>query len=71
MDWSIVDSETVEGNPVVTLELKDGPYSRSMWDFSIQALYKVSHESEIHLSLLPHFLPCLQVAKPEHCVHFL
>ncbi|XP_062153954.1 putative glucose-6-phosphate 1-epimerase isoform X2 [Alnus glutinosa] len=41
VDWSIVDSENVEGNPVITLLLKDGPYSRSMWDFSFQALYKV------------------------------
>lgn len=41
MDWSIVDSENVEGNPVVTLILKDGPYSRAMWDFGFQALYKV------------------------------
>ncbi|RVW51814.1 putative glucose-6-phosphate 1-epimerase [Vitis vinifera] len=41
MNWSVVDSENVEGNPVVTLELKDGPYSRSMWDFSFRALYKV------------------------------
>lgn len=40
-DWSIVDSENVDGNPVITLELKDSPYSRSMWDFSFQALYKV------------------------------
>lgn len=42
MNWSVVDSDDVEGNPVVTLELKDGPYSRSMWDFSFQAIYKVS-----------------------------
>ncbi|XAR73855.1 Glucose-6-phosphate 1-epimerase [Bertholletia excelsa] len=41
MNWSFVDSKDVEGNPVVTLELKDDPYSRSMWDFSFQALYKV------------------------------
>lgn len=41
MNWSAVDSENVEGNPVVTLELKDGPYSRSMWDFSFRALCKV------------------------------
>ncbi|XP_031255194.1 putative glucose-6-phosphate 1-epimerase [Pistacia vera] len=41
MDWSIVDSENVEGNPIITLELKDGPYSRAMWDFSFHALYKV------------------------------
>lgn len=41
MNWSVVDSHDVEGNPVVTLELKDGPYSRSMWDFSFQAIYKV------------------------------
>ncbi|KAI3969879.1 hypothetical protein MKX01_038347 [Papaver californicum] len=38
MNWSVLDSDTIEGNPVVTLELKD---SRSMWDFSFQALYKV------------------------------
>lgn len=42
MDWSLVESENVEGNPVVTLELQDGPYSRDMWDFSFQARYKVS-----------------------------
>ncbi|XP_060675017.1 putative glucose-6-phosphate 1-epimerase isoform X2 [Ziziphus jujuba] len=42
LDWSIVDSENVEGNPIITLELKDGTYSRSMWDFSFQALYKVT-----------------------------
>ncbi|XP_021908016.1 putative glucose-6-phosphate 1-epimerase isoform X2 [Carica papaya] len=41
MDWSVVDSENVEGNPAVTLELKDGPYSRAMWDFSFQTLFKV------------------------------
>ncbi|MCL7051307.1 hypothetical protein MKW94_023449 [Papaver nudicaule] len=41
MNWSVLDSETIEGNPVVTLELKDDTYSRSMWDFSFQALYKV------------------------------
>ncbi|KAK9284935.1 hypothetical protein L1049_024116 [Liquidambar formosana] len=42
MDWSVVDSENVDGNPAITLELKDGPYSRAMWDFSFQALYKVT-----------------------------
>ncbi|KAK1588649.1 hypothetical protein Q3G72_025507 [Acer saccharum] len=41
MDWSVANSEDLDGNPVVTLELKDGPYSRAMWDFSFQALYKV------------------------------
>ncbi|CAL5324375.1 hypothetical protein CsSME_00003406 [Camellia sinensis var. sinensis] len=41
MNWSIVDSQDVEGNPAVTLELKDGPYSRAMWDFSFQAMYKI------------------------------
>ncbi|XP_050227906.1 putative glucose-6-phosphate 1-epimerase isoform X2 [Mercurialis annua] len=41
VDWSVVDSEIVEGSPVVTLMLKDGPYSRAMWDFGFQALYKV------------------------------
>lgn len=41
LDWSVVDSDNADGNPVVTLLLKDGPYSRSMWDFGFQALYKV------------------------------
>ncbi|KAL0332566.1 UNVERIFIED_CONTAM: putative glucose-6-phosphate 1-epimerase [Sesamum calycinum] len=42
MNWSIASSENVEGNPTVTLELKDGPYSRSMWDYGFEALYKAS-----------------------------
>ncbi|GAB4846832.1 hypothetical protein Ancab_025839 [Ancistrocladus abbreviatus] len=46
MNWSLVDSENVEGKPVITLELKDGPYSRAMWDFSFQALYKVILDSK-------------------------
>lgn len=46
----------MEGNPIVTLELKDGPYSRSMWDYSFQALYKVSCENNIHLvALVAHY----------------
>ncbi|XP_071702495.1 putative glucose-6-phosphate 1-epimerase [Rutidosis leptorrhynchoides] len=43
-DWSIVDSENVDGSPVITLELKDTPYSRAMWDYSFQALYKITLE---------------------------
>ncbi|KAL2497958.1 Galactose mutarotase-like superfamily protein [Abeliophyllum distichum] len=42
VNWSLVNSENVEGNPVITLELKDTPYSRSMWDYSFLALYKVT-----------------------------
>ncbi|KAK4393691.1 putative glucose-6-phosphate 1-epimerase [Sesamum angolense] len=42
MNWSIASSENVEGNPTITLELKDGPYSRSMWDYGFEALYKVT-----------------------------
>ncbi|KAL6007184.1 hypothetical protein ACLOJK_032680 [Asimina triloba] len=42
MNWSVADTENLEGNPVVTLELTDSPYSRSMWDFTFQALYKAS-----------------------------
>lgn len=42
LDWSIVSSETVEGNPSITLELKDGSYSRSMWDYGFHALFKVT-----------------------------
>ncbi|KAL8200439.1 hypothetical protein R6Q57_011778 [Mikania cordata] len=41
-DWSIVDSENVDGSPVITLELKESPYSRAMWDYSFQALYKIT-----------------------------
>lgn len=41
-DWSIVDSENVDGSPVITLELKDSQYSRAMWDYSFQALYKIT-----------------------------
>ncbi|XP_010926027.1 putative glucose-6-phosphate 1-epimerase isoform X2 [Elaeis guineensis] len=46
MSWSIADSDNVEGDPIVTLELKDDLYSRSMWDFSFQALYKVTLHSK-------------------------
>ncbi|KAJ8764409.1 hypothetical protein K2173_006149 [Erythroxylum novogranatense] len=46
MDWSVADSENIDGNPVVTLELKDGPYSRTMWNFSFQALYKVTLDAK-------------------------
>ncbi|KAF3441080.1 hypothetical protein FNV43_RR19366 [Rhamnella rubrinervis] len=46
VDWSVINSENVEGNPIVTLELKDGPYSRSMWDYSFQASYKVTLKSK-------------------------
>lgn len=45
MNWSITDSEVTEGNPAITLELKDDSYSRSMWDFSFHALYKVNSGS--------------------------
>lgn len=41
VNWSITDSEVTEGDLAVTLEMKDDSYSRSMWDFSFQALYKV------------------------------
>ncbi|KAJ4965179.1 hypothetical protein NE237_017028 [Protea cynaroides] len=42
VNWSIADFSNVKGNPTITLELRDGPYSRSMWDFSFQALYRVT-----------------------------
>lgn len=32
----------MDGSPVITLELKESPYSRAMWDYSFQALYKVN-----------------------------
>ncbi|KAL3813192.1 hypothetical protein ACJIZ3_014460 [Penstemon smallii] len=43
-NWTIVKSENVEGNPSITLELKDDSYTRSMWDYSFQALFKVTLE---------------------------
>ncbi|XP_042389663.1 putative glucose-6-phosphate 1-epimerase [Zingiber officinale] len=46
MTWSVTDSDNIEGDPVITLELKDDPYSRSMWDFRFQALYKVRLNSK-------------------------
>ncbi|KAK8459658.1 hypothetical protein SEVIR_2G184900v4 [Setaria viridis] len=52
VNWSITDSEVTEGDPAVTLELKDDSYSRSMWDFSFQALYKVSlHSTSLSTTL--------------------
>lgn len=57
MDWTVVDSESAEGNPVVTLELKDAPYSRAMWDFSFHALLKVKglfSSAAIHLCNTTH-----------------
>ncbi|XP_072994625.1 putative glucose-6-phosphate 1-epimerase [Typha latifolia] len=52
MNWSIANSEVSEEDPVVTLELKDDSYSRSMWDFSFQALYKVTlHSKSLSTSL--------------------
>ncbi|MED6181175.1 hypothetical protein PIB30_017150 [Stylosanthes scabra] len=46
MDWTVVDSENVEGDAVVTLELKDDSYSRAMWDFGFHALFKVTLNSK-------------------------
>ncbi|XP_015964157.1 putative glucose-6-phosphate 1-epimerase [Arachis duranensis] len=46
MDWTVADSENVEGDPVVTLELKDDSYSRAMWDFGFHALFKVTLNSK-------------------------
>ncbi|CAL9151086.1 putative glucose-6-phosphate 1-epimerase [Musa acuminata AAA Group] len=45
MSWSIADSDNVEGDPIITLELRDDPYSRSMWDFSFRTSYKVKLHS--------------------------
>lgn len=41
MDWSLVDSAVVDDTCIAVLELRDGPYSRSMWDYSFKATYKV------------------------------
>lgn len=42
MNWSLADSKNSEGDPIVTLVLKDDAYSRSMWDFGFHALYEVT-----------------------------
>lgn len=53
MDWSVVDSQNAaDDNAAVTLELKDGPYSRAMWDFAFQALYKVHVMPFINVTLV-------------------
>ncbi|CAA7401971.1 unnamed protein product [Spirodela intermedia] len=52
LDWSVVGAENVEGDPAVTLELRDNPYSRAMWDFSFQALYKVTLSSKSLVTVL-------------------
>lgn len=60
MDWTVPDSENVDGNPVVTLELKDAPYSRAIWDFGFHALYKVRglfSLSTVHLCNTTRLLP--------------
>ncbi|KAJ0971668.1 hypothetical protein J5N97_019627 [Dioscorea zingiberensis] len=46
MNWSIAASDEIEGDPSVTLELKDDSYSHSMWDFYFKALYKVTLHSK-------------------------
>uniref|UniRef100_A0A0C9QXV6 glucose-6-phosphate 1-epimerase n=1 Tax=Wollemia nobilis TaxID=56998 RepID=A0A0C9QXV6_9CONI len=46
MTWSVVSSANPEGNPMVTLELKDDSYTHSMWDFNFLATYKVTLESD-------------------------
>ncbi|WOL17022.1 glucose-6-phosphate 1-epimerase [Canna indica] len=52
MSWSIADSDNIEGDPILTLELRDDPYSRSMWDFSFQALYKIRlHSNSLYTVL--------------------
>lgn len=52
MDWSVVDSQNADDNAAVTLELKDGPYSRAIWDFAFQALYKVGVMPFINVTLV-------------------
>ncbi|XP_031475137.1 putative glucose-6-phosphate 1-epimerase [Nymphaea colorata] len=41
MTWSLTNSENTEGNPLITLEIKDNPYSHSMWNYSFAAQYKI------------------------------
>ncbi|XP_068641336.1 putative glucose-6-phosphate 1-epimerase [Aristolochia californica] len=46
MNWVIANFEDAEGDPIITLELRDDPYSRSMWDFAFQALYTIRLSSK-------------------------
>lgn len=46
LEWTVVGAENDEGDPAVTLELRDSPYTRAMWDFSFHALYKVTLSSK-------------------------
>lgn len=46
MTWSVASSSNSEGNPMVTLVLKDNPYTHSMWDYSFLATYKVTLSSD-------------------------
>ncbi|KAG0456184.1 hypothetical protein HPP92_023972 [Vanilla planifolia] len=41
LEWNLLDSENSRDEPAVTLKLEDSLYTRSMWDFGFQALYKV------------------------------
>ena len=53
----MVGAENDEGDPAVTLELRDSPYTRAMWDFSFHALYKVNILSlSLSLSTFPFLL---------------
>ncbi|KAF9595148.1 hypothetical protein IFM89_037435 [Coptis chinensis] len=40
MNWSIADSKSVEGNPIITLELKYDPYKCFYVGLHFKALYK-------------------------------
>lgn len=31
MTWLIIDSDNIEGDPVLTLEMTDDPYNHTMW----------------------------------------
>lgn len=71
MDWSIVDSENIDGNPSLTLELNDDPYSHSMWDFSFQALFKVVVLSAQFLRVKLLLLLCFQLQIHSPCFIFV
>lgn len=61
MNWSHVSSENVEEKPVVTVELRDGPYSRAMWDYSFHALYKKVKVNGRAMGEMPSYLLHLQI----------
>ncbi|CAM6093044.1 unnamed protein product [Calypogeia fissa] len=46
VSWSVASSSNENDTPSVTLELRDGEYSRGMWDYKFLVKYTISLEAE-------------------------